>query len=398
MRTVVTVSLNGNAYQMDEGAYEALRAYLDEAQAKLRDDPGCAEIIADLEQAVADKCNHCLNDHKNVVSTEELQRILTEMGPVDSGAEPGADQAGGAAGTGRAHTGSGARADPAAPKRLYQIREGALISGLCKGIAAYLDIDVAIVRIVFVLLAIVTWGGWILVYVALMFAIPFASTSEEQAAAHGLPFTAQLLVEQAKKHYESFRQGAGWRHNSHREARRQRRQWRAAWRHRRADMRARRHWYWRPPPPPHSGDTDYAAQLLAGVLNPLAALANVVLLIALLIAIAQLIAHGVVFGWTPPPSVPLWAGILILVVIYHIVATPLRLMRHAAYYGPGPNLWIALWGSIVWLAFMAVFFWFAYQYWPELQHFLRQLTDSLHLRLAHPAGQAISWIVTTSRD
>ncbi len=142
-----------------------------------------------------------------------------------------------------------------------------------------------------------------------------------------------------------------------------------------------------------AGDTDYAAQLLAGVLNPLAALGSVVLLIALLIAVVQLITRGMVFGWIPPPGVPLWAGIVILVVIYHIVATPLRIMRHAANYGPGPNLWIALWGSIVWLAFMVVFFWFAYQHWPDLQHFLRELVDSVRTRYGHPSGQAIDWIV-----
>ncbi|MGH8141213.1 MAG: PspC domain-containing protein [Steroidobacteraceae bacterium] len=404
MRTVVTVSLNGNAYQMEEGAYQALRAYLDDAQAKLRDDPGCAEILSDLEQAIADKCDRYLNAHRNVVGAEALQRILAEMGPVDSGAPPQSDPpdsdsgyggTGPAGATGATGAHSRARSDSGAPKRLYQIREGAVISGLCNGIAAYLGVDVAIVRIVFVLLALVTWGSWILVYIALMFVIPFASTSEEQAAARGLPFTAQLLVEQAKKQYQSFKQGAGWRHHWRREARRQRRQWRADWRRERATLRARRHWYWHAPPA-HPGDTDYAAQVLAGVLNPIAALGHAVLLIALLVAILQLVTRGMVFGWMPPSGLPLWAGIVILVVIYQVVATPLRLMHHAAFYVQGAhgNPWIALWGSIVWLAFMAAFFWVAYQHWPDLQHVLRELTDAIRTRYAHPPGQAIDWIVS----
>jgi phage shock protein PspC (stress-responsive transcriptional regulator) len=53
-----------------------------------------------------------------------------------------------------------------APKRLYQIREGAMLSGVCMGIAAYLNIDVTVVRIVFVLLTLLTGGIWILVYIA----------------------------------------------------------------------------------------------------------------------------------------------------------------------------------------------------------------------------------------
>lgn len=33
MHRVVTINLNGQAYQLDENAYDALRAYLDRAEA-----------------------------------------------------------------------------------------------------------------------------------------------------------------------------------------------------------------------------------------------------------------------------------------------------------------------------------------------------------------------------
>lgn len=77
MRRVVMVSLNGNAYEVEEQGYEALRAYLDDAQQKLRDDPDCAEIIADLEQAVGEKCARLLDAHKSVIGTEELRGVPT---------------------------------------------------------------------------------------------------------------------------------------------------------------------------------------------------------------------------------------------------------------------------------------------------------------------------------
>ena len=83
MRKVLTISLNGNAYQIEEGGYDALQAYLESAQARLHDDPDRAEILADLEQAIAEKCNRFLGPHKSVVSAEEMQQVLTEMGPVN---------------------------------------------------------------------------------------------------------------------------------------------------------------------------------------------------------------------------------------------------------------------------------------------------------------------------
>ena len=95
MRTVITISLNGNAYQLDAVGYDALRAYLQVAEQRLAGNPDQAEILADLEQAIADKCNRYLGPHKNVVSADEVAEVIREMGPVDGGAGEAAAQAGG---------------------------------------------------------------------------------------------------------------------------------------------------------------------------------------------------------------------------------------------------------------------------------------------------------------
>ena len=104
MRKVTTINLNHNAYQIDEDGYESLRAYLDNAARALATNPDRDEILADLEQAIADKCRLVLGPHKTVVSAAEIERILKEMGPVTGGTEEAA-----AAGSGAAASGAGAR-------------------------------------------------------------------------------------------------------------------------------------------------------------------------------------------------------------------------------------------------------------------------------------------------
>ena len=47
-----------------------------------KDNPDRAEIIADLEQAIADKCRRFLGPHKTVVTAAEVEQIIREMGPV----------------------------------------------------------------------------------------------------------------------------------------------------------------------------------------------------------------------------------------------------------------------------------------------------------------------------
>src|SRR5581483_8176711 len=70
--------------------------------------PDQREILADLEQAIADKCGRYLGPHKNVVASEEVAEVLREMGPVDGGAE--ASAVGGSANSpeGAASVGAGA--------------------------------------------------------------------------------------------------------------------------------------------------------------------------------------------------------------------------------------------------------------------------------------------------
>ena len=259
MQRVVSINLNGNAYQLDENAYNALFAYLDTAEAQLKDNPDRAEIIADLEQAIAEKCSTYLGPHKTVVTAAEVDRIVAQMGPVDAGAGSGPDKNDTKAPhqTGADDTDdtvNRARTERHTGRRLYKIREGSMISGVCNGLATYFSIDVTLVRIIFVLLAIITQGAWILAYVVMMFVIPYATTPDERAAAQGLPFNAQEVIDQAKKNIKDFSKDFSARHD-----------WMPHWRQRREWRRQWRSTMWNPtaPPPP------YARPVWPGTMGPL---------------------------------------------------------------------------------------------------------------------------------
>jgi phage shock protein PspC (stress-responsive transcriptional regulator) len=182
MQKVITINLNGNAYQLDEPGYDALHSYLENAAARLANNPDRAEILDDLEQAMAERCRRYLGSGKTVVSVKEIERILGEIGPVDAAAAPGSVPDG-------------------AARRLYQIREGAMISGVCNGLGAYFNIDPTFVRIAFVLTALFHGVG-VLAYLVLMLLVPYASSSEDLAAQGwntGLPYRVQRFVEKLRE-------------------------------------------------------------------------------------------------------------------------------------------------------------------------------------------------------
>ncbi len=396
MRPVITISLNGNSYQLEQGGCEALQAYLATAEARLADNPDKAEILADLEQAIAEKCGRFLSPHKNVVTAEEVEQVIREMGPVDgSGSGESASEASGQAGAEPAQGAErpdAAKGPAGAQRRLYQIREGAMVSGVCNGLAAYFNIDVTIVRLIFVALAILTGGAWIFAYVVMMFVVPYAQTPEEHAAAHGWRFNAQELIDRAKQHYAQFKDGAHWR----RQWREQRRFWRFQRRQWRAQSRHWRQWHrtLHDPPPGwggHPDDVSYAAHILGGLLIPIASILGALLFIALILAIGSLVTTHAVLGWMLPPHIPLWAAIVILVVLYHVVASPLHAAHRAGRYGPFGYGLLAMWGALIWAACVVLVAWLTWRHWPEVQSFLQHLPASLNGIGLHwqPPGTAV---------
>ena len=61
-------------------------------------------------------------------------------------------------------------------KRLYRSRNERMLAGVCGGIGEYFDIDATVIRILFVLFALVIGGG-ILLYIILLIIMPLEPDS-----------------------------------------------------------------------------------------------------------------------------------------------------------------------------------------------------------------------------
>jgi phage shock protein PspC (stress-responsive transcriptional regulator) len=344
MQKVISINLNGIAYQLEEGGYGVLQAYLSRAERELTNNPDRTEIMRDLEQAIADKCQRFLGPHKAIVVEAEVAQIVAEMGPVTSGPETeGAGQKGE---SGTKQNGGAASTSPTA-KRLYRLPEGAMLAGVCNGLATYLQVDVTLVRIAFVVLALLTKGVGILVYVAMMFVVPEATTDEARAAASGSPINAKEIVDRVKRQYE---QGS---HKWHREWRRKQRRWR------RAGLSAAA-----APPPPW----------LAAVL-PLFGLVHLMLFLIAAAMMISLVNTGTILQWQKPPDVPLWTAALVLFIGYQLAVSPFRGVQHWAWRsGAGSAAgWFAFWHAVIWLIGLAVALWVASDHIPEITEFMQRL-------------------------
>jgi TM2 domain len=90
MRRVVTVNLGGNAFQLDEEAYERLRAYVASSESRLGANPDRAEIIGDLERSVAEHIVAIRPQTSDIVVSEAtMADVLRDVSTLD-----GSDAAG----------------------------------------------------------------------------------------------------------------------------------------------------------------------------------------------------------------------------------------------------------------------------------------------------------------
>jgi phage shock protein PspC (stress-responsive transcriptional regulator) len=336
MNKVITINLNGRAYSLEETGYDALRKYLDQAAAKLEGNPDKDEIMADFEFAVAAKCDARLSSRKNVVTTAEIEEIIKTMGPVDTGAkETAAGDAAASENASHAYPG---------PKRLYQVRQGAWITGVCNGLAAYFNLDVALIRVLFVLVSFLTHGFGIALYIILMIVIPVARTDEEKAWAHGVaPFNASDFIEQAKSRYAEFQKmhqhpphPAHPKDHHDKEAwkkwKEDMKEWKRQLKH---DMREHKNdWADR-----FKEGTQYAwhnSPVVAagtGFFRFLIGLVITAITVLWIIAIVTLVRHGTILGYavtTGPLAHPLWLGIVFLGALYYVIVLPFKLLMKNA--------------------------------------------------------------------
>jgi phage shock protein PspC (stress-responsive transcriptional regulator) len=186
MRKVVNIDLGGRAYQVDEEGYELLQKYLARAEKQLANNPDKAEVLHDIESAIATKVTADLKSGQTVLKAAAIQTAIEEVGPVETEATTSG-------------TSEDSKTAEVVSRKLYLLPKEGKIAGVCAGLAAYFGMDVTLMRVLFVLMLFITQGFWLLVYIVLAIAMPKAETAAQAAEAHGKPVTAQEIVTRIKQ-------------------------------------------------------------------------------------------------------------------------------------------------------------------------------------------------------
>jgi len=207
MKKVVNVSVGGRSFSLDEDAYARLLTYFDHFKARLDRDTQSAkeEVMADLENRIAELFDQGTGGASyRVVNLALVTKVVEQLGMPDgsmeheTGAssqgqnqESGKDDEYPTSGSGVDFSYNGAQGT--SRRRLFRDLDNKTIGGVCAGLAAFLNVDLTIVRIVS-LLTLLLWGTGFLVYLVLWIVVPIAKTPAEKCMMHGLEPTAENMA------------------------------------------------------------------------------------------------------------------------------------------------------------------------------------------------------------
>jgi phage shock protein PspC (stress-responsive transcriptional regulator) len=171
MKKIININLSGRVIPIEDTAYEKLQVYIESLRRHFINEEGRDEIINDIESRIAELMSEKIRKGASAISDADVDEIISSMGrPEDFEAEATEETA--QSSTSQQENQQSYTYTRRGSKRLYRDTSDKFIGGVCSGLANYLNVDPAIVRILF---AIITFGGFglgFLLYILLWIVLP----------------------------------------------------------------------------------------------------------------------------------------------------------------------------------------------------------------------------------
>lgn len=181
MKKVVNVGIGGRSFILEEDAYYRLDQYLELFRQRTQMGYLTREVMEDLESRIAEIILESTSSREEVVTYSLVERIIAQLGMPD----------------GEGASGFEFKCNPEfsfthGKKKLFRDSDNKLIGGVCSGFACFFDVDVTVLRVLF-LAALVLGGFGFWIYVVVWFVAPLAVTASQKCEMRGLPITAENL-------------------------------------------------------------------------------------------------------------------------------------------------------------------------------------------------------------
>jgi phage shock protein PspC (stress-responsive transcriptional regulator)/heme/copper-type cytochrome/quinol oxidase subunit 2 len=174
MKKIININLSGRVIPIEDTAYESLKRYIESLRRYFAKEEGRDEIINDIESRIAELMNEKIRRNNNPVSDADIDEIIGSMGRIEDFEKADAmDSTTEPSDPGFTTTADGSYQQQKRQKgRLHRNGTDKMIGGVCSGIASYINMDPAIVRLLFAIITLGGFGFGFLVYILLWIILP----------------------------------------------------------------------------------------------------------------------------------------------------------------------------------------------------------------------------------
>ncbi|MFA5328488.1 MAG: PspC domain-containing protein [Prolixibacteraceae bacterium] len=195
MKKTFTINISGSVFHIDDDAFEKLQKYLHMLNRHFGVAIEGQEILQDIEARIAELFIEKTGNKVNVITDAMVDEVIARMGKPEDFMEPEEEVVAEQAQAQETNQNS----DQKTRRRLYRDGENRVIAGICSGMAAYFNIDMVIVRIIFVLMFFVIGPFNLLIYFILWIAVPKAKTTAQRLEMKGQEATVTNIAKSIKE-------------------------------------------------------------------------------------------------------------------------------------------------------------------------------------------------------
>jgi phage shock protein PspC (stress-responsive transcriptional regulator) len=179
MKKTVDVAIGGRSFKIDEDAYHVLGNYLADFRTSLGESSSNNEVMDELEMRIADLFKEMLQG-REVVDINMTNKVIAQLGMPEGSSHNNSTY----------NTFNGM--ETKTTRKFFRDKDSGKIGGVCSGLAYFLDFDVTIIRIAFLLAFFLGLSGGI-IYIIMWLVSPAAVTAVEKCQLRGLTPTAENI-------------------------------------------------------------------------------------------------------------------------------------------------------------------------------------------------------------
>ncbi len=176
MKQVININFQGRVVPIEVTAFDLLKNYTESLNRHFANEEGKEEIINDIESRIGELFQEKITKGATCITDDDVNAIIKNMGRPEEFEAMDDNQAQSSASSYAGQEQSAGNSQMAGNKRLFRDENDKVLGGVCSGLANYFNIDVVIVRIIFVIL--LFSGIGFLTYIIMWIAVPSSATTQ----------------------------------------------------------------------------------------------------------------------------------------------------------------------------------------------------------------------------